>query len=416
LKLALPLAEHGVPIWGTSPESIDLAEDREKFNLVLDELHVKHPRGGMARSREEALTVARELGFPVLVRPSYVLGGRAMAICYDQSDLEHYIAEAVRVSPEHPILIDEFLQDAIEVDVDAVADGTDCVIGGIMEHIERAGIHSGDSCCVLPPFTLSAEIIEEIRAVTKKLAQRLRVVGLMNIQFAVQKGTLYVLEVNPRASRTVPFVSKATGVPLAKLAAKVMAGMTLRELGLRSEPTVKNFHVKAPVFPFDRFFVDPILGPEMKSTGEVMGSGRTLGEAFAKTQMSLKSRLPTAGRVFVSVNDRDKECIVPLARALVELGFEIIATRGTAERLRREGLPVQIINKISEGHPHIGDALRAGEIALVINTPRGKRAHHDEAAMRIEAVKHRVPYVTTIEGARAVVEAIRALREDPSPT
>jgi carbamoyl-phosphate synthase large subunit len=260
-----------------------------------------------------------------------------MAICYDQSDLEHYIAEAVRVSPEHPILIDEFLQDAIEVDVDAVADGTDCVIGGIMEHIERAGIHSGDSCCVLPPFTLSAEIIEEIRAVTRKLAQRLRVVGLINIQFAVQKGTLYVLEVNPRASRTVPFVSKATGVPLAKLAAKVMAGMTLRELGLRSEPTVKNFHVKAPVFPFDRFFVDPILGPEMKSTGEVMGSGRTLGEAFAKTQMSLKSRLPTAGRVFVSVNDRDKECIVPLVRALVELGFEIIATRGTAERLRREG-------------------------------------------------------------------------------
>jgi carbamoyl-phosphate synthase large subunit len=410
LKLALPLAEHGVPIWGTSPESIDLAEDREKFNFVLDELHVRHPRGGMARSREEALTVARELGFPVLVRPSYVLGGRAMAICYDQSDLEHYIAEAVRVSPEHPILIDEFLQDAIEVDVDAVADGTDCVIGGIMEHIERAGIHSGDSCCVLPPFTLSAEIIEEIRAVTRKLAQRLRVVGLMNIQFAVQKGTLYVLEVNPRASRTVPFVSKATGVPLAKLAAKVMAGMTLRELGLRSEPTVKNFHVKAPVFPFDRFFVDPILGPEMKSTGEVMGSGRTLGEAFAKTQMSLKSRLPTAGRVFVSVNDRDKECIVPLARALVELGFEIIATRGTAERLRREGLPVQIINKISEGHPHIGDALRAGEIALVINTPRGKRAHHDEAAMRIEAVKHRVPYVTTIEGAQMLIEAIRALQ------
>ena len=410
LKLALPLAEQGVPIWGTSPKNIDLAEDREKFNLVLDELRVRHPRGGIARSREEALTVARALGFPVLVRPSYVLGGRAMAICYDQGDLEHYIAEAVRVSPEHPILIDEFLQDALEVDVDAIADGTDCVIGGIMEHIERAGIHSGDSCCVLPPFTLSAEIIEEIRAVTKKLAQRLRVVGLINIQFAVQKGILYVLEVNPRASRTVPFVSKATGLPLAKLAAKVMAGMTLRELGLRSEPTVKNFHVKAPVFPFDRFFVDPILGPEMKSTGEVMGSGRTLGEAFAKTQMSLKSRLPTEGRVFVSVNDRDKGAIAPLARAFVELGFEIIATRGTAERLRRESLPVQIINKISEGHPHIGDALSAGEIALVINTPRGKRAHQDEAAIRIGAVKHRVPYVTTIEGAQMLIEAIRALQ------
>jgi carbamoyl-phosphate synthase large subunit len=410
LKLALPLAEQGVPIWGTSPKNIDLAEDREKFNLVLDELRVRHPRGGIARSREEALTVARALGFPVLVRPSYVLGGRAMAICYDQGDLEHYIAEAVRVSPEHPILIDEFLQDALEVDVDAIADGTDCVIGGIMEHIERAGIHSGDSCCVLPPFTLSAEIIEEIRAVTKKLAQRLRVVGLINIQFAVQKGILYVLEVNPRASRTVPFVSKATGLPLAKLAAKVMAGMTLRELGLRSEPTVKGFHVKAPVFPFDRFLVDPILGPEMKSTGEVMGSGRTLGEAFAKTQMSLKSRLPTEGRVFVSVNDRDKGAIAPLARAFVELGFEIIATRGTAERLRREGLPVQIINKISEGHPHIGDALSAGEIALVINTPRGKRAHQDEAAIRIGAVKHRVPYVTTIEGAQMLIEAIRALQ------
>nr|BAL57933.1 carbamoyl-phosphate synthase large subunit [uncultured Acetothermia bacterium]BAL58547.1 carbamoyl phosphate synthase large subunit [Candidatus Acetothermum autotrophicum] len=410
LNLALKLKAHGVPIWGTSPENIDLAEDREKFTLILDELGVRRPRGGIAFSADEALRIAQSIGFPVLVRPSYVLGGRAMAICYDRSDLEHYIEEAARVSPEHPILIDEFLQDAIEIDVDAVADGRACVIGGILEHIERAGIHSGDSCCVLPPFTLSQKILDEVRQVTQSLARRLTVVGLMNIQYAVKEETLYVLEVNPRASRTVPFVSKATGVPLAKLAAKAMAGLTLKGMGFTHEPTVKGFHVKAPVFPFDRFLVDPVLGPEMKSTGEVMGSGQTVGEAFAKTQLTLKSRLPTDGRVFLSVNDHDKPAIVPVARALVELGFTLVATRGTAEFLRRFGIPAHTINKVSEGHPHIADAIRQGQIQLVLNTPLGKRAHHDEAAIRIEAVKHRVPYVTTVEGAQALLEAIRAMK------
>jgi len=410
LNLALALKAHGVPILGTSPENIDLAEDREKFNLILDELGAKRPRSGLAFSADEALRVAEDLGFPVLVRPSYVLGGRAMAICYDKSELAHYIEEAVRVSPAQPVLIDEFLQDAIELDVDAVADGEDCVIGGILEHIERAGIHSGDSCCVLPPFTLSEKILDEVRAVTKKLARRLNVVGLMNIQFAVQNDTLYVLEVNPRASRTVPFISKATGVPLAKIAAKVMAGMTLKELGFTAEPKVKGFHVKAPVFPFDRFFADPILGPEMKSTGEVMGSGRTLGEAFAKTQLNLKSQLPTEGTAFISVNDRDKSAIVPIARALAEMGFSLIATRGTAHVLQQAGLAVSAINKVSEGHPHVVDVIRQGQICLVINTPSGKRAHHDEAAIRIEAVKHRVPSVTTLEGAQALIGAIRALQ------
>jgi carbamoyl-phosphate synthase large subunit len=410
LNLALALQEHGVPIWGTSPENIDLAEDREKFTLILDELGVSRPRSGIAFSAEEAFRVAEELGFPVLVRPSYVLGGRAMAICYDKSDLAHYIEEAVQVSPAHPILIDEFLQDALELDVDAVADGAECVIGGILEHIERAGIHSGDSCCVLPPFTLSERVLDAVRHVTKKLARRLNVVGLMNVQYAVQGEKLYVLEVNPRASRTVPFISKATGVPLAKLAAKVMAGLTLKELGLRDEPQAKGFHVKAPVFPFDRFFVDPVLGPEMRSTGEVMGSAQTVGEAFAKTQLSLKSRLPTEGTVFISVSDRDKPAVVPIARALAQLGFTLIATRGTAHVLRHAGLDVHVINKVSEGHPHIGDAIRQGQIHFIINTPSGKRAHRDEAAIRIGAVKHRVPYVTTVEGAQALVEAIRTFK------
>jgi carbamoyl-phosphate synthase large subunit len=410
LNLALALQEHGVPIWGTSPEDIDLAEDREKFTLILDELGVSRPRSGIAFSAEEAFRVAEELGFPVLVRPSYVLGGRAMAICYDKSDLAHYIDEAVQVSPAHPILIDEFLQDALELDVDAVADGAECVIGGILEHIERAGIHSGDSCCVLPPFTLSERVLDAVRHVTKKLARRLNVVGLMNVQYAVQGEKLYVLEVNPRASRTVPFISKATGVPLAKLAAKVMAGLTLKELGLCDEPQAKGFHVKAPVFPFDRFFVDPVLGPEMRSTGEVMGSAQTVGEAFAKTQLSLKSRLPTEGTVFISVSDRDKPAVVPIARALAQLGFTLIATRGTAHVLRHAGLDVHVINKVSEGHPHIGDAIRQGQIHFIINTPSGKRAHRDEAAIRIGAVKHRVPYVTTVEGAQALVEAIRTFK------
>jgi carbamoyl-phosphate synthase large subunit len=413
LNLALALKAHGVPIWGTSPENIDLAEDREKFSRVLDGLEIRYPRSGIAFSIEQAFRVAEEIGFPLLVRPSYVLGGRAMAICYDKSDLIYYIEEAVRVSSTHPILIDEFLQDALELDVDAVADGRDCVIGGIMEHIERAGVHSGDSCCVLPPFTLSEALLEEVRRVTKKLARHLNVIGLMNVQYAVQREKLYVLEVNPRASRTVPFVSKATGIPLAKIAAQVMAGAKLHKLGLTEKTYSKDFHVKAPVFPFDRFLADPILGPEMKSTGEVMGSAKTVGEAFAKTQLSLKSRLPTQGRVFISVNDRDKPAIVPVARSLAEMGFVIVATRGTAGFLSEAGVSVRVINKVSGGHPHIGDAIRTGKIQLVINTPLGKRAHQDEAAIRISAVKHRVPYVTTIEGAQALIGAIRALKSGP---
>ncbi len=415
LNLALKLQEHGVPIWGTSPQSIDLAEDREKFTLVLDEVGAQRPRNGLAYSIEEAFRVAEDLSFPLLVRPSYVLGGRAMAICYDKEDLERYMNEAAQVTPAHPILIDEFLQEAIEVDVDAVADGRDCVIGGIMEHIERAGIHSGDSCSVLPSWTLRESILLEIRTTTARLAKRLNVVGLMNIQYAVQGERLYVLEVNPRASRTVPFVSKATGVPLAKIAAKVLAGMTLRELGLTEEPRLKGFHVKAPVFPFDRFMADPILGPEMKSTGEVMGSGATLGEAFAKTQLNLKTRLPTTGNVFISVHDRDKAAIVPVAQALQELGFSLIATQGTADCLRKAGLAVSAINKVSAGHPHIGDALRSGQIVLVINTPWGKRAQEDDRAIRMGAVKYRVPYVTTVEGAQALVEAIRTLQKSSLP-
>jgi carbamoyl-phosphate synthase large subunit len=411
LNLALDLKEHGLPIWGTDPHSIDLAEDREKFNLILDELRVRRPRSGMAFTPETAFQVARDVGYPVLVRPSYVLGGRAMAVCYDQSDLARYMNEAVKVSPKHPILIDEFLEDAIEVDVDAIADGEKVVIGGIMQHIEEAGIHSGDSCCTLPTHSISGTLLDEIRRSTIELAQRLHVIGLMNVQYAIQDEKLFVLEVNPRASRTSPFVSKATGVPLAKLGARVMAGEKLNRLGLTEEPLLQGFHVKAPVFPFDRFLVDPLLGPEMKSTGEVMGTAHELGAAFAKTQLNMKTRLPTAGRAFISVNDRDKAKMAELASELTQLGFLLVSTRGTARFLRGRGLTVDQVNKVNEGHPHIVDAIRENQIALVINTPLGKISHQDEAAIRIAAVRHRIPYVTTISGAQAIIAAIRALKE-----
>jgi carbamoyl-phosphate synthase large subunit len=413
LNLALDLKAQGVPIWGTDPASIDLAEDREKFNVILDELGIARPRGGMAFDAEMALRIAGEISYPVLVRPSYVLGGRAMAVCYDRADLTHYLEEAVKVSPKHPVLIDQFLERALEVDVDAIADGERVVIGGIMQHIEEAGIHSGDSCCTLPTQSISERLLREIRESTTKLAQRLHVIGLMNVQYAIRDEKLYVLEVNPRASRTVPFVSKATGVPLAKLGAHVMAGKKLRELGLVEEPQLQGVHVKAPVFPFDRFLVDPVLGPEMKSTGEVMGTATEMGAAFAKTQINMKTRLPLAGRAFVSVNDQDKPKAVELARTLHEMGFSLIATRGTTRFLREHGLPVEPINKVNEGHPHVVDAIRDGQIALVINTPLGKVSHQDEAAIRIAAVKHRIPYVTTLSGARAIVDAIAALRRGP---
>ena len=410
LKLALALKENGVNIWGTDPENIDLAEDRGLFERVLNELNIKRPRNGIAFSAEEALRIADEISYPVLVRPSYVLGGRAMAIVYDSTDLQRYMQEAVKVSPKHPVLIDEFLEAAIEVDVDAVADVELCTIGGILQHIEEAGVHSGDSCMVLPPYSLSEEILETIREYTKRLAKRLKVIGLMNVQYAVKDGVVYVLEVNPRASRTVPFVSKATGVPLAKIGARVMAGSSLKELGFLNEPKVSGFYIKEAVLPFDRFLVDPILGPEMKSTGEVMGASSDFGEAFAKTQMSLKSCLPTEGMVFMSVNDADKAKIVPVARALSGMGFTLLATRGTAAYLRKHGLAIETIKKVSEGHPNIVDSICAGEIALVINTPLGRRSHRDEAAIRINAVKQRVPYVTTVPGAYAAASGIEAMR------
>ncbi len=411
LNLALDLKEHGVPIWGTDPDSIDLAEDREKFNVILDELKITRPRSGMAFEAETAFQIARDIGYPALVRPSYVLGGRAMAVCYDKSDLARYMTEAVKVSPKHPILIDEFLENAVEVDVDAISDGESVVIGGVMQHIEEAGIHSGDSCCTLPTHSISEKLLKEIRERTIELAKRLHVIGLMNVQYAIKEEKLYVLEVNPRASRTSPFVSKATGVPLAKLGARVMAGEKLKKLGLTQEPPLQGFHVKAPIFPFDRFLVDPLLGPEMKSTGEVMGTANDLGAAFAKTQLNMKTRLPVSGCAFVSVNDRDKDKVVELARELTQMKFTLVATKGTAQFLCDNGLSVNSINKVNEGHPHIVDATREGKIALVINTPLGKLSHQDEAAIRIAAVKHRIPYVTTLSGAQAVIAAIRSLKE-----
>jgi carbamoyl-phosphate synthase large subunit len=411
LKLARALQAAGAPIWGTPPEQIDLAEDRGQFDRILEELGIPRPRGACVFSPGEARRVARGLGYPVLVRPSYVLGGRAMEIAYDDEDLGRYIQEAVDISPEHPVLIDKFLEGAIEVDVDAVADGRDCVIAGILEHIEEAGVHSGDSCCVLPPHSLAESTLEEIRRHTRQLAERLGVVGLMNVQYAVQNDRVYVLEVNPRASRTVPFVSKATGVLWAKVGAWVMAGRTLRELGLLCEPRVEGYAVKAPVFPFERFGVDPVLGPEMKSTGEVMGCGRTVGEAFLKTQLTLKTRLPTTGGVFLSVTDRDKPKAVLLAHKLQELGFSLFATQGTGAALREAGLTVRTVAKLGEGHPNGRDLLRSGEIQLVINTPLGKISHRDDAFIRLSALRRGIPHATTMEGAQALVGAIEALKE-----
>ncbi len=410
LNLALDLKAAGAPIWGTDPEQIDLAENRGRFDRLLQELNFLRPRGTSVFSIEEAQRAARELGYPVLVRPSYVLGGRAMEIAYDEGDLVRYMSQAAKISPRHPVWIDQFLEDATEVDVDAVADGEDCVIAAILQHIEHAGIHSGDSCCVLPPYSLSDSVLEKLRCYTHKLAQRLRVVGLMNVQYAIRAGEVYVLEVNPRASRTVPFVSKATGIPWAKIGAWVMAGLPLKELGVTEMPKVEGFAVKAPVFPFQRFWVDPVLGPEMKSTGEVMGIGDTLGEAFVKTQMNLKSRLPLLGCVFLSVNDSDKPKIFEIAARLHELGFELVATEGTASVLRDHGLPVEVVRKMREGHPNALDLLESGRVRLVINTPLGKSAHHDDAFIRLSAMRYGIPYVTTLEGAKAALLGIEALR------
>ncbi|MDB5368182.1 MAG: carbamoyl phosphate synthase large subunit [Rhodospirillales bacterium] len=410
LKLAHDLEAAGIPILGTSPDAIDLAEDRERFQQLLMQLGLRQPPNGLARSLAEAKAVADRIGFPVVIRPSYVLGGRAMEIVHDMAGLERYIGRAVQVSGDSPVLIDGYLQDAIEVDVDAVADGHTVYVAGIMEHIEEAGIHSGDSACALPPYSLSAATIEEITKQTKELAHGLKVVGLMNVQFAVKGDEIYILEVNPRASRTVPFVAKATGVPIAKIAARVMAGESLADFPLTGA-TPSHTAVKEAVFPFARFpGVDVILGPEMKSTGEVMGLDRDFGLAFAKSQLGAGVALPQTGKVFISVKDRDKPAVVEIARSLAGLGFALIATDRTAERMREAGLTVERVNKVLEGQPHIVDLMINGDIQLVVNTTDGAQALSDSFSLRRTALANSIPYYTTMAGARAAVEAIAALR------
>ena len=409
LNLAMRLHKAGVPIIGTSADAIDLAEDRKRFGALLRELGIPQPENGMAATAEEAKQVAEKIGYPVLVRPSYVLGGRAMAIVYDDESLDEYVRTAVGFTPDRPVLIDKFLERAAEFDVDALADEATCVIAAIQEHIEEAGIHSGDSSCVLPPVRIDPEHIETMRHYTRLLATALSVRGLMNIQFAIKDHRVYVLEVNPRASRTVPFVSKATGVPIARIAALVMAGQPLADFDLPANLTVNRFFIKSPVFPFAKFpGVDPILSPEMHSTGEVMGVGETFGEAYAKAMTGAGLTLPQTGRAFISVNDSDKGQAVVLARKLSRLGFEIMATLGTAERLREVGLKVENVFKVNEGRPNIVDHIKRGEIALVINTPLGRSSHFDEQAIRRAALQYNVPCVTTMTGAQAIVEAIAA--------
>ena len=412
LKLALALERAGVKIIGTSPDSIDLAEDRERFRRLLDDLKLKQPLSGTARSYQEALEIAERLRYPILVRPSYVLGGRAMQIVYDSDTLRNYMTYAVAASPEHPVLIDKFLDDAIELDVDALCDGERVVIGGIMEHIERAGVHSGDSACSLPPKSISVELQSEIRRQATQLALALQVSGLMNVQFAVKGEDIYILEVNPRASRTVPFVSKATGVPLAKLAARIMVGKKLSELGLVKEVLPSHISVKESVFPFNKFpGVDTLLGPEMKSTGEVMGIDATFGIAYAKSQIGAGTRLPRSGKVFISVRDEDKESVTPIARRLAGLGFQIVATRGTADYFQKHGIPSETVKKVQEGSPNIAEAIKKGEIAMVINTPRDAHSHADSFLLRRNAVDYQVPYFTTIAGADAAAEGIDLLKQ-----
>jgi carbamoyl-phosphate synthase large subunit len=418
LKLARDLERNGVPIIGTTPDMIDMAEDRERFQQMLNRLALQQPPNRTARTEAQALAAAEEIGYPLVVRPSYVLGGRAMEIVHEARDLERYMKEAVKVSNDSPVLLDRFLNDAIEVDVDAISDGSQVLIGGIMEHIEQAGVHSGDSACSLPPYSLSPALQDELKRQTVAMAKGLEVVGLMNVQFAIQhsaSGTpsVYVLEVNPRASRTVPYVSKATGRPLAKIAARCMAGQSLAAQGVSGEVVPPYYSVKEAVFPFIKFpGVDTILGPEMKSTGEVMGVGETFGEAFVKSQLAAGVRLPIEGKVFVSLRNSDKPKAVETARMLHELGFQIVATRGTAAALEAAGVPVTAVNKVAEGRPHIVDMLKNDEIALVINTVEEKRsAIQDSYAIRREALQDQVPTYTTIAGARAAVIGMRAMRE-----
>jgi carbamoyl-phosphate synthase large subunit len=426
LKLAIPLLRWlespeglatGTRLWGTSPESIDRAEDREQFEAILRRLEIRQPRNGLARSPLEARAVAERIGYPVVVRPSYVLGGRAMEVVYDEEELNRYMAEAMQVEPDHPILIDQFLENAIEVDVDALCDREgQVVIGGVMEHIEPAGIHSGDSACALPSVSLSPEVLATIRGWSRELALALEVRGLINLQFAIQREggvgpeRVFIIEANPRASRTVPFVAKATGVPLAKIASQLMAGRTLAELGLVREPVPPMQTVKEAVLPFKRFpGADILLGPEMRSTGEVMGIAPGFGLAYAKAELAAGEALPTSGTVFLSTHDRDKPHLVSVARRLAAEGFALLATTGTADTLRKAGLAVTAVLKVHEGRPNIEDAIRSGTVQLIINTPVGRRAAHDDRYLRHAALDYAVPTVTTLAGARAAVEAIDAL-------
>ena len=422
LNLAQRLRAAGVPIIGTSPESIDLAEDRKQFGKLLEDLKIPQPAGGTATSVEQALAVAERIGYPVLVRPSYVLGGRAMVIAYDAASVAQYMREAVEYSQERPVLVDHFLEDAVEVDVDALCDSEDVIIAGIMQHIEEAGIHSGDSSCVLPAVSIREETLDTLRKYTRKLALALKVVGLVNLQFAIQRDAdgqdhVYVIEVNPRASRTVPYVSKATGIPLAKIASRLMTGRKLRELlpeqlaDGRDLETGSHYYVKSPVFPWSKFAgVDTVLGPEMKSTGEVMGVAATFGEAFAKAQLSAGQVLPISGTVFFSVNDHDKPAAIDLARRYVHLGFRLVATEGTANVLEHAGLIVERVFKVKEGRPNVVDLIKGDRIQLIINTPRGQDTLFDEKAIRRAAVLARVPTITTIAAAQAAVEGIAAMQ------
>jgi len=416
LKLAKPLEEAGVRILGTSPDSIDRAEDRERFRALLQKLGLKQADNDIATNLEEALDAARRIGYPLVIRPSFVLGGQRMKIVHDEEDLNEYMRDAVEVSHSRPVLVDKFLEDAQEIDVDAVADGRICVIGGIMEHIEEAGVHSGDSACSIPPFSLSPDIIAEISRQTKALAMELDVRGLINIQFAVQGKNIFVLEVNPRASRTVPFVSKAIGKPIAKIAARVMAGKTLEELGFTNEIVVKHISVKEAVFPFSKFpGVDTVLGPEMKSTGEVMGISGDFGQSFAKSQIAAGNALPLSGTVFISVRDHDKNIAARIARDLHRLGFKIVATRGTAAALNAVNISVEMVNKVKEGQPNIVDKIINGEIDLVINTTIGKKAVKDSYTIRRTALERGIPYFTTVQGALAATRAIEALQGEKTP-
>ncbi len=412
LKLARDLEKAGVPIIGTSPDAIDRAEDRERFQQMLHELGLKQPPNRTARTEQEALRCASEIGYPLVVRPSYVLGGRAMEIVQEQAQLERYMREAVKVSNDSPVLLDRFLNDAKEVDVDALSDGTEVVIGGIMEHVEQAGVHSGDSACSLPPYSLSAELQDELRRQTVMMAKALGVVGLMNVQFAIQGETVYVLEVNPRASRTVPFVSKACSLPLAKIAARCMAGRSLKDQGVTQEVVPPYYSVKEAVFPFIKFpGVDTILGPEMKSTGEVMGVGRTFAEAFVKSQLGASTKLPTSGRAFISVRREDREKVVEIAQSLAKLGFQLVATRGNAAVLSAAGLEVTPVNKVAEGRPHIVDMIKNGEISFIVNVVEDKRAVQDSYAIRRNALQQKVTYYTTLAGAKAACMGMAHMQE-----